>query len=50
LALSKPMRACVPSQYGLIDEPPQRQSATFSPSIAKRFPSTSTMVTGPVTR
>lgn len=50
-AASKPIFECVPSQNGLVVEPPQRQSATVSPLSERSYsvPSASITFTGPVT-
>ncbi len=50
-AASNPIFECVPSQNGLVVEPPQRQRATGRPSSgnSNRLPSASMSVTGPVT-
>ena len=45
------MRPCVPSQYGLFAEPPQRQSENARPSSTSiALPCGSVIFVGPVTR
>ena len=50
-AASKPIFECVPSQNGLVVEPPQRHSAIVSPRSDRSYslPSASMSLTGPVT-
>jgi hypothetical protein len=46
----KPFERWLPSQNGFVPEPPQRQSAMFSPLNVYGFPSQSVSVTVPVTK
>src|SRR5829696_2058754 len=49
-AAAKPILEWVPSQNGLLVEPPQRQSTMVERSIRYSDPSASSTVTGPFTR
>src|SRR3954447_23066625 len=51
IAPSKPIFECVPSQNGLLVEPPHRHSATRSrPLVSTELPSASFRLIGPLTR
>ena len=50
IAVLKPILECVPSQNGLVVDPPQRHNAIVSRSEWYSLPSTSRIDTGPRTR